>query len=150
MRTFSKKAGSRGAWLLIVAIAQIVGGCKGGLELTLAGEPDLNGGGNAAVVRVYQLSNDTNFRATPIESFWRDDRGVLGSEYVGHQQVLLYPDQETTLPIEVDKQARFIGVAADLRQPNQDLWRQVYPVSELRGNRVVVMVGSDQLTVEVR
>lgn len=135
---------------LIVAVGFMASGCKGGLELTLAGGPDLNGGGNAAVVRVYQLRNDTNFRATPIESFWRDDQGVLGSEYIDHQQVLLYPEQQTTLPIDVDKQARYVGVAADLRQPNQDLWRDIYPVGELRGNQVMVMVGSNQLTVEVR
>lgn len=140
----------RTALLALLFIGIVAGGCKGPLEMTVAGEPELNGGGNAVIVRIYQLRSDTNFRGATVETFWQDDHAALGNEYVDHRQMLLYPNQVETIPIELNKEARYVGIAADLREPDQDRWRDIFAVGELRGRDVSVSVGSNRLTVAVK
>ncbi|HET6568053.1 MAG TPA: type VI secretion system lipoprotein TssJ [Rhodothermales bacterium] len=130
-------------------------GCKSSLpivgsdrdaNIVVLGGASMNGGGNAAVVRIYQLSSDTKFQHTSIESFWQNDVDALGSELIGaSQELVIYPEQTKTLELKLDKEAQFIGVAADLRSPDPDRWRAVYPVREVRGKQIVVTVGEDRL-----
>ena len=136
--------------VLVIGLGVLAAGCGGPLEMTVAGTPDLNSGGNAAVVRVYELSGDSNFRTTSIGSFWRDDQAALGSEYIDHRQLLLYPDQVETVSIDVSDETEFIGIAADLRQPDEDAWRAIYPVDELKGSEVAISVGASRLAVNVQ
>lgn len=118
--------------------------------VVLQGGPELNAGGNAATVRVYQLTNDTNFLNTTIEAFWRDDAGALADELVSSESFVLYPDQSETFELDLSDETRYVGVAVDLRQPDRDRWRAVYPVDDLAKRQVVVTVGSDALSTEVR
>lgn len=131
--------------LLLIALV----GCGGPLELTVAGEPDLNSGGNAAVVRIYQLNSQASFMNTTLARFWQDDRAALGAQYVDHRQLLLYPGQSETIPIEVSDETLYIGIAADLREPDRDQWRQVFSVDELNGEDVTISVGAHALSVRV-
>lgn len=133
--------------LLVVAL---VAGCSGPLEMHLTGQADMNNGGNAAVVRVYQLSGDTNFLNTPLASFWRDDAQALGNEMVTPpQEVLLYPNQTKMLELELVEATQYVGMAADLRSPEREAWRALYPVDELEGNTVQVSVAANQLQIDI-
>lgn len=124
-------------------------GCDPAVDVTVTGAADMNGG-NAASVVVYQLSNDTNFRRTPIEAFWRNDGDALGDELVGRKrEILLYPDEERTIEIALEEKANFIGIAANLREPEPDQWRRIYPVEEVEGEHTVIQVGANQLIVNV-
>lgn len=144
-------------YLVLLTTVLLIGGCSGSkaLNMTVVGTPNLNStdetpGGNAAVVRIYQLSNDTNFRTVTLEAFWEDDRTALGNEMVSSRQLLLYPDAVERLEIEPDETARFIGVAADLRRPDHERWRQVYALSELKGKRITVEVSRDRVAITVQ
>ena len=44
----------------------------------------------------------------------------------------------------------FIGVAADLRRPDHERWRQVYALSELKGKRITVEVSRDRVAINVQ
>lgn len=152
MKARNLQAPPRRRWQALLIVALLLGGCSGSraLTLTVVGTPNLNStdeapGGNAAVVRIYQLSNDTNFRAVTLEAFWQDDKAALGSEVVSSQQLLLYPNAVERLDIEPDEGVQFIGVAADLRRPDRERWRQVYALSELEGKRITVEVSQDRV-----
>ena len=120
------------------------------LAVTVVGEADLNGGGNAAVVRIYQLAGDANFRRTPVQSFWQNDEQALGDELLtGKREVLLFPGVSEAVELRIDDRAQFIGFAADLRDPDPDHWRALFPVSEVRGQAVAVLVGERRLFVRV-
>lgn len=120
------------------------------LAITVIGEADLNSGGNAAVVRIYQLAGDANFRRAPVQSFWQNDEQALGSELLaGKREVLLFPDATEAVELRLDDRAQFIGFAADLRDPDPDHWRALFPVSEVRGKAVAVLVGERRLFVRV-
>jgi len=136
---------------LLVACCLTLIGCKGSMkamEMTVQGGPDMNNGGNAAVVRLYQLSGDSNFMRASLETFWRDDEETLGAELIApKQEILLYPEQERAIDLNIGEETRYIGIAADLRAPDPVQWRKVFDAEELRGKQVTVTVGSDRLNV---
>lgn len=118
--------------------------------MTVVGGENLNSGGNAAVLRIYQLAGDANFRRAPVQQFWQDDEQVLGAELVGtKREVLLFPGSSEVVQIDLEDDTEFVAVAADLREPDQEGWRAIYPADEVRGNAVAVLVGEDRLYVRV-
>ena len=123
--------------------------------ITIAGSPDLNSteestAGNAAVVRLYELSNETIFKSITIESFWRDDVAALGSELVASpQQFLLYPSEAKNLQFTPRPETRYIGVAADLRKPDLQNWRQIIPVEALMGKSLLIQVVRDRVVLNL-
>lgn len=143
--------------LAAIGIAYCVSavGCKSSLpiiggdretDIVVLGGTSMNGGGNAAVVRVYQLSSDTKFQHASIEDFWKSDVDALGSELVGaSQELIVYPKDTKTLDVKLDEATQYVGVAADLRSPDQDQWRVVLPVHEINGRKVLVTVGENRL-----
>ncbi len=145
----------RGEVLLITVL--LLGGCSGSrvLNMTVKGSSDLNScdetpGGNAAIVRIYQLSNDTNFRTVTLEAFWNDDSTALGNEMTSSRQLRLFPNDVKSLEIEPDETAQFIGVAADLRCPDPERWRQVCALSELKGKQITVEINRDRVAINVQ
>ena len=120
------------------------------LMMTVVGGEDLNGGGNAAVLRIYQLSGDANFRRAPVQAFWQDDEQALGAELVSaKREVLLFPGSTETVQIDLADDAAFVAIAADLRDPDPENWRAIYPADEVRGQAVGVVVGEDRLFVRL-
>lgn len=134
----------------------LLGGCAGSLGLfsgplvvQIEGADDMNAG-NAARVRVYELSGETNFRTTTLSSFWRGDEQALGSELVrAPREVLLYPGEAKTVEFDVHEDTRYIGVAADLRDPDREAWRSIYDVEEVDGGEIGVRVGLDRVEARV-
>lgn len=144
------------SFVALAFAALIWGGCSGGLglfsgpvEVSIRGTADMNGG-NAARVRVYELAGETNFSNTPLSSFWQNDRDALGDELVRPpREVLLYPSEDRSVEFELAEGTQFIGVAADLRNPDREGWRALYPVSDVKGERIVVNVATNQISVDV-
>lgn len=120
------------------------------LTVTVVGEADLNGGGNAAVLRIYQLAGDANFRRSPVQSFWQNDEAALADELIsGKREVLLFPGTSEVIEVALDDRAQFLGFAADLRDPDPDHWRAIYPVDEVRSQAVDIRVGERRLFVRL-
>lgn len=128
----------------------LLGGCSAApLVVHVQGEGDMNEG-NAARVRVYELSGDTNFQNTPLSSFWRGDEEALGSELVAApREVLLYPDETKTVEFTANEQTQYVGVAADLRDPDREGWRSIHDIEEVKGDDFVVRVGANQIHISV-
>jgi len=143
------RAGARVAAGLLLVLALAACGSSDPLRVPLAleGSSSMNSGGNAAVVRVYQLASSTTFRQAPIESFWQDDEGLLGSDLVVPKvERTLYPDDVEEIMLEIHENTRYIAVAVDLRDPDADHWRQLFTVEEVEeGQPFVVEVGERRL-----
>ncbi len=147
MTKILKSKGILAGVLLVLAGWSV--GCKGPMEMTLRGGPDMNSGGNAAVVRIYELSNNTKFTRSTVESFWRSDEEALGNELLRPtQEYVIYPDQAREIDLKIEKDVKYIGVAADLRNPVADNWRAIFPAKEVKGKRVSVRVGETGLIVD--
>jgi len=114
----------------------------------ISGTSAMNAGGNAAIVRVYMLASDAAFRRTPIQDFWQDDSAALGTDLAGSKrEILLYPGDQESFTITPGENVAFVGIAADLREPDPNGWRVIRPVDELRGRRMNVVVTEDRLDV---
>lgn len=122
-------------------------------RVTLSAAGDLNsnpgesgGPGSAAVVRVYQLANDANFRGATLESFWQDDRQALGDELISSTEKQLYPGAQEILELQIREGVRFVGIAANLRHADRERWRQVYPAAGMCGEEVTVTIGANYVS----
>ena len=142
----------RPAFLLTLALALTA--CRGSSELVeepvtvaIAGAPQMNAGGNAVALLVYQLTDADPFTLIPLEEFWLGDDAAFAGTLVSKREVLLYPEEVRTVPIDLDDRAAFVGVAADFRAPSLDGWRAVLPVAQVRSQGLGVMVGDSSLVV---
>ena len=121
------------------------------LSFTFQGDSQMNNGGHFAIVRIYQLYNDTNFLNSEFEAFWLNDEAVLAEEIIvgTRQQISLYPNKPIEHTLVVDKEARFIGFAANLYEPDGDRWRQLYSVDQLEKEGVTIQVREYRLNVDL-
>ena len=120
----------------------------GPVAVTLVGQADMNGGGNAARLYLYPLGSDATFLATPLRAFWDDPEGALGADLAGSiRDATVRPGSATELEEVTLAGAPFLGIAADLRQPDGDRWRAVLPASQVRGKTLRVTVSEGGIDV---
>lgn len=126
-------------------------GPSGPATVQLSGVSNMNAGGNSARVYFYALVSDATFLATPVQAFWDDPEGVLGSDLVSPpRDATVRPDGSVILEELNIGNAAFLGVAADLRTPTGGSWRAVLPASQVRGQTIQVVVNEGGLTVRSR
>lgn len=134
--------------LLSLAFAVLATGCSTTVRVTMKGGPEMNGGGKTAEVHVYELNSQGNFGDLTPDQFWNGP-GVKSSVRVRPPRTrTVYPDWEETFEFEVSDETTFIGVAANLRDPDEDKWRALYPVEEV-GDWLSLSVSGSQISVEV-
>jgi type VI secretion system VasD/TssJ family lipoprotein len=109
----------------------------------------MNNGGNAAIVKVYQLKGNSNFRKVPVSAFWRSDAKALGGALLTEpREVTLYPSDSTTVQIKLVDKAKYVGVAANLRDPRREKWRFSHSVKDM-GDQVWLTVKNREIAVRV-
>ena len=139
--------------LPLVLFAALFIGCRApaapATTVVVAGTQALNAGGNAAIVRLYPLASDARFRQTPQADFWRAGSAVDADLVGAVREVLLYPGDDETIEMALGG-AAYLGVAADLRAPERDRWRAVFPVGAVDGQTLAVTVDSAFVMTEVR
>lgn len=134
--------------LLFVVVLFVGTGCSTTVEFALKGKSDMNNGGNAAVLKVYQLKAEQNFKGVLPSSFWRDDQQALGNTLLGSpKKVTIYPSEAETFELTLADKTKFVGVAANLRDPERDQWRAIEKVKSM-GDQVAVTVKNKKIDVE--
>lgn len=136
------------ASLLFLLCVFLATGCSTTVEVWMRGESDMNSGGNSAIVQVYELSGRGSFLDASPQTFWRE-QGALGGVLVrSPRRNTLYPNETTTFELELAENTEFIGVAANLRNPDPEGWRALYAVEDI-GDRLSVTVHNNGISVEV-
>ena len=134
--------------IFLFCVLVFVTGCASSVSVRLFGQPEMNRGGNAAVVKFYQLTAQGNFRNTPLSSFWRDDEAALGSELVtAPRKLTVYPANTKTISLSIQDKTNYLGVAANLREPDRDRWRCLVPLKKM-GDEVSVTIERNTLQLE--
>jgi type VI secretion system VasD/TssJ family lipoprotein len=125
-------------------------GCSSKIKyISLEATQDLNKGGNACYVCIYQLRNDMDFKRTPVESFWIEGEKPFEADIVEKPVCeTLIPGDEAYVDITVSDETNFIGVAADFREPDPERWRQVYAIPSKKPKEVRIIVGSNTVRIE--
>lgn len=134
--------------LLFVSVFLLCVGCSSSFKVAVSGRSGMNNGGNAAIVKVYQLKGEGNFKNTPLSAFWRGDTEALGGELIGSpRKMTVYPSTKRTIEFTVAKKAKFVGVAANLRDPDREKWRSIHSLKDM-GNELTVTVVEDRVIVK--
>ena len=125
-------------------------GCSSQIEsFYLYPTKNLNNGGNACFVCVYQLRNAQNFEMTTIDSFWQEGIKIFESDLV--EKVIcdtLIPMDRVRIPFLVAEETNYIGVVADFRNPDREGWRQVYKIPSKRPKEIRITVGTNSLIIQ--
>jgi type VI secretion system VasD/TssJ family lipoprotein len=139
-------------WILIIVISTLwMIECSSSAQLVgigLYGDKNLNGGGYAVEVYICQLKNETNFVLADTESFWQEGIQDLAADLVGTPiKTMLKPDEVKSFQMEISKEAKYIGAAANFYSPDKNRWRQVFNTSELPKD-IWIVVGYNNIEIK--
>lgn len=76
-------------------------------------------------LRVYQLSDESNFKRATFRELWKQDASVLGSQMLSRDDQLVSPNSRIKLKVTRKPEAQYIGVMAVFRNPDNDGWRVI-------------------------
>jgi type VI secretion system VasD/TssJ family lipoprotein len=123
-------------------------GCSSTIQVKMNGQPNMNGGGNAADVGIYELTGRGNFLDASPQAFWIEEGTLSGKLVRSPRTRTVYPGEEQTFEFEIAEGTKFIGVAANLYNPAQGEWRALYPLEEV-GDWLSMTVSKNRVSVNV-
>lgn len=105
------------------------------------------------VVRVYQLEDARDFRNATFKALWKQDMRTLGDAALTRDELVLKPGHDHEIELNRKGQARYVGVMAVFRDPQEEGWRDVVPlpdgyVGRRMDQRVVVQLRGNSLEIE--
>lgn len=81
------------------------------------------------VVRIYQLSDKGIFESSTFNQLWKNDSKILSGTLLTKNEIILNPSSEDTVALDRHTDAKYVGVVAIFRAPNQQQWRDIYELS---------------------
>ena len=90
--------------------------------------PDASRRPTPIVLKVFQLKASSAFDSADFFSLQSKPEGVLGSELIGVDRVILRPGESRTLHYSGSVDAHAIGVVAEYRQIEQSRWKLTIPL----------------------
>jgi len=110
---------------------------------------DSNGNGAPVMVRIYELSGQSNFNAADFFAFFNDDQATLGADLSHKQDFLLKPSESKKLTIKPGDEVQFVGFFAAFRKLDTATWRALVPVQANQTQTYTVKLVDNQLTAEL-
>lgn len=112
--------------------APTLAGPKRSLQLLVQAQRSLNTDARDAsaslAVRVYVLSDASEFEKASFDSLYDDDEGTLGSNMLARQSLFLRPGEARELDLELRGDARAVAVFGAFREIESSQWRAVLPL----------------------
>ena len=110
---------------------------------------DSNGNGAPVMVRIYELSGQSNFNATDFFALFNDDQAALGADLNHKQDFLLRPSESKKLTIKPDDDVQSLGFFAAFRKLDTATWRALVQVQPNQTQSYIVKLIDNQLTAEL-
>lgn len=87
-------------------------------------------------ITVFQLRAADRFEAADYFGLVQQPQQVLGDQLLGHEAVVVEPEQKQWVSSSGDVNARYVGVVAGYRDLNQSQWRLVMPLPEAKKTNI--------------
>jgi len=104
------------------------------LEITLAAEERVNlttgGRPSPIVVKIFELSNNTQFLSADYFALMGQDGVPLGGDMLTSEEHILLPGEVRMIRKRAALKSRFLGVIAGYRDLSSSTWRAVTPIPE--------------------
>lgn len=117
---------------IIFAFILYFAGCGSGIQtinIDLISDVNANGG-NAVVIKIYQLTNNDKFLYASPNSLLKNAEETLANELIPpFIEETIVPDENYDLrELELSKDTAFLGVLGDFYSPAKDGWKLIIPV----------------------
>lgn len=109
--------------------------------------PNAEGKASPLVLRVYELKSSSDFKKADFITLYSNDKGVLGSELVQKQEIIVQPGEKKTVHFVASDDTRVIGVFAAFRSYEQSKWKGFVNVRPHETMEVHVTAGDVNLSV---
>jgi type VI secretion system protein VasD len=80
------------------------------------------------LLKIYQLSDETEFQQASFDDLWKRDQKALCSSFQGQQTYTLYPNKVQRFSFNKKGEARYIGFFATFRKPSREHWKKIIKV----------------------
>jgi len=110
---------------------------------------DSNGNGAPVMVRIYELSGQSNFNATDFFALFNDDQAALGADLNHKQDFLLRPSESKKLTIKPDDDVQSLGFFAAFRKLDTATWRALVQVQPNQTQNYIIKLIDNQVTAEL-
>ena len=129
-------------------------GCGSGIQtinVALSSNVDANGG-NAVVIKIYQLTNNDKFLYANRNSLLKNAEETLANDLIPNSIIekTMVPDDNYDLnELELNKDTAFLGVLGDFYSPAKDGWKLIIPVdSDTEHLKILILENSLSLQKE--
>jgi type VI secretion system protein VasD len=152
------------SWITILVVSTALAGCGafsflgfGMASVNLQPSKTMNVGDEKQPlpieVRIYQLKSDYKMKKADFKSIWKNDKGVLDETLLDKKEVMVYPGKNLEIEIEKKDEAKYIGVAAIFRKPDEesDGWKHIIELSSwnIGSQDIDLIIGKNSLKVGV-
>jgi len=128
-------------------------GCGSGIQtinIDLSSDVNANGG-NAVVIKIYQLTNDDKFRYADFKLLLKNAEKTLTNDLIPPiKEKTMVPDENYNLKtLELNKDAAFLGVVGDFHSPAGDSWKKIIPLdSDIEYLKILIHENSLSIEIE--
>ena len=124
---------------LMVTTMVLLSGCGGapkreniGLQISATADvnPDQQGRPSPIILHVLELNSEEQFNRLDYVSLTQSSGAALGPDLLGKTRLVLSPEDNRQLPLELNPQTTFIGLVAGYRDIDNAAWRTSIPISQ--------------------
>lgn len=109
---------------------------------------DANGAGAPVMLRIYQLRETSAFNSADFFSLFDKDQATLGAEMARKQELLIKPNNQQTLSLQLEPDITALGFFAAFRQLDSAQWRAILPVHAHQTRSVEIKLKGNEVRVE--
>lgn len=91
--------------------------------------PDVNGRASPVVVRIYQLSDDSDFKNAGFAALYRSEEATLGKTLLAKQEFTAFPGEKISVRVEIANGASVLGVVVAFSDIDRAGWRLTSPAT---------------------
>lgn len=114
---------------------------------------DDNGNPLPTVVRIYQLKSKYKMDKADFKSLWKNDKVLLDDDLLEKKEITVYPGKKQEIKIEKKDDAKYIGIVAIFRKPNEEQGKWKYTAEfsswNLGSQDIDIILGKDNLKIGV-
>lgn len=117
-------------------------------EVTINGTTRQNDGGSAADIYIYQLAGEDAFQNVQLNTFWLKGEEELATDLLKKEPLVkILPDETRVIRVKNIKGAKYLGIAADLRQPDARNWKDTIKLKRWGKKKAIVTIGATRIEV---
>jgi len=109
---------------------------------------DASGAGAPVMLRIYQLREASAFNSADFFSLFDKDQATLSADMARKQELLIKPNDQQTVSLQLDPDIKTLGVFAAFRQLDTAQWRATLPVAAHQTSSVAIKLQGNEVRIE--